>query len=77
MTDASPSYYSKYSDLDCVLKTSPIIMLVGCTVGLHDIWHVIFNAHLVSKARPVISGNFHYVRDFTWNSIQSRCSLTS
>ncbi len=25
--------------------------------------------HLVSKAGPVISNNFHHVRDFTWNSI--------
>ncbi len=31
--------------------------------------HVIFNAHLVRKAGPVISGNFHHVCDFTW-----RCS---
>ncbi len=31
--------------------------------------HAIFNAHLVSKAGPVISGNFHHVRDFTWSSV--------
>ncbi len=31
--------------------------------------HAIFNAHLGSKAGPLISGNFHHVRDFTWSSI--------
>ncbi len=31
--------------------------------------HAVFNAHLVSKAGPVISGNFHHVRDFTRSSI--------
>ncbi len=38
-------------------------------LGLHDISCAIFNAHLVSKAGPVISGNFHHVRDFTWRCI--------
>ncbi len=31
--------------------------------------HAIFNVHLVSKADPVISSNFHHVHDFTWSSI--------
>ncbi len=38
-------------------------------VGLHDISHVMINPHLVSKASPVISGNFHHVHDFTWSNI--------
>ncbi len=44
-------------------------------LGLHDISHAIFNAHLVSEAGPVISGNFHHVRDFTWSSIYHTESL--
>ncbi len=42
-----------------------------CTLslGLYDMSHAIFNAHLVSKASPVIGGNFHHVCDFTWSSI--------
>ncbi len=31
--------------------------------------HAIFNAHFVNKAGLEISGNFHYVRDFTWSSL--------
>jgi len=30
-------------------------------VGQHDMSHAIFNARLVPKAGPVISGNFHHV----------------
>ncbi len=41
------------------------MLLITPALGLHDISHAIFNAHLVSKAGPVISGNFHHVRDFT------------
>ncbi len=36
---------------------------------LHDISHVIFNVNLVSKASPVISGNFNLVCDFKWSCI--------
>ncbi len=46
-----------------------------CVLGLHDISRAIFNAHLVSKAGPVISGNFHHVRDFTWRCIYHTESL--
>ncbi len=34
--------------------------------------HAISNAHLVSKAGPVISSNFHHVHDFTQSSIHSQ-----
>ncbi len=46
-----------------------IYIINGYLLGLHDMLHVIFNAHLVSKAGPVISGNFHHMRDVTWSSI--------
>ncbi len=49
-------------------KIHPIYHLRS-KLGLHDISHAILNAHLVSKAGPVISGNFHNVHDFTWSSI--------
>ncbi len=49
----------------CIAEISGVCVCV-CVLGLHDISRAIFNAHLVSKAGPVISGNFHHVRDFTW-----------
>ncbi len=39
-------------------KSNRIFDYVSYKVGLHDISHVIFNAHLVSKAGPVIRCNF-------------------
>ncbi len=45
------------------------MQLITPALGLHDISHAIFNAHLVSKSGPVISGNFHHMHDFTKSSI--------
>lgn len=39
------------------------------SIGLYNILQAISNVYLVSKASPVISNNFHHVRDFTRSSI--------
>ncbi len=46
-------------------------------LGLQDMLHAIFNAHLVSKAGTVISGNFHHVREIQVDNEPSCTQLFS
>ncbi len=45
----------------CSISSSFQNSLKTFGLGLHDISHAIFNAHLVSKGGSVISSNFHHV----------------